>query len=162
MAGPAAGAPYRPDDDALVLERLSASVPLPSDAMPADLETATQRARAWIEQARASGDPRFLGYAEGALQPWSSELAPPTPVLLLRATLRQSRHDFAGAMNDLQTLLARDPGDVQALLTKATVLRVQGSLPAAAAACAGLRDHASEFVATLCSSAVRGLAGEHD
>ena len=50
----------------------------------------------------------------------------PTEVLVLRATIRQSLHDFDTAIADLGTALAREPRHPQALLTRATVLTVQG------------------------------------
>jgi hypothetical protein len=72
----------------------------------ADLSTALARARQSIQQARRSGDPRDWGRAQAALAPWWSDAEPPAEVRLLRATIRQSQHDFAGALADLDALLA--------------------------------------------------------
>lgn len=159
--GSAAAAPYKPQTDGQVLERLRSgpalSAPDPRSANPV---VAAQLARVHIERARRSGDPRDLGYARGVLQPWWSAPDAPDAVLLLRATLRQSTHDFDGALSDLDRLLQRRPDDVQAWLTRATILRVQGRYPDAAAACSELRDRADGFVATLCAESVRGLNGE--
>lgn len=162
-ASPAAAAPpYRPASDTIVLERLPTGMFAGRSRSPApgDPAAAAALAQAHIEQARRTGDPRFLGYAEGLLQGWRDDPAPPPPVLLLRATLKQARHDFAGALDDLDSLLAREPNYPQALLTRATLLRVQGHLPEAAQACERLRGRADDFVATLCAAAVRGLRGD--
>lgn len=155
-AAGANAAPFRPTDDDEVLARLPVAQPRGTD----DLDAAVGRARAQIELARRSGDPRFLGYAEGLLRPWWSLTDAPAEILLLRATLRQSRHEFTAALHDLDRLLAREADHPQALLTQASVLRVQGRLAPAAQACRRLRRRAATFVAELCWNAVRGLAGE--
>ena len=65
-------------------------------ADPTRLPLALALAREALERARASGDPRELGPAQAALAPWWALPAPPAPVRLLRATLRQHQHDFPG------------------------------------------------------------------
>jgi tetratricopeptide (TPR) repeat protein len=75
---------------------------------------------------RSETDPRYLGYAQAALAPWWWLSAPPPQVRLLRATLLQSTHQFPSAMDDLNAVLAADPGNAQAWLTRATVQTVQG------------------------------------
>ena len=74
-------------------------------------------ATAYIRASRVEGDPRFLGYAQAALGPWWTQPAAPTTVLVLRATIRQSRHEFDAAVADLDRVLQRDPKHAQALLT---------------------------------------------
>src|SRR5438445_6557733 len=102
--------PYVPDDDAIVLERLPERAD-PSlkelrrmrtalAADPRDLERAADVAQRAIEAGRATGDPRFLGQAQAALAPWWNASDPPHRAALLRATLKQSQHDFAGALAD--------------------------------------------------------------
>lgn len=157
--GAASAQPYRPADDAEVLENLPGAAPRPASATLEPAMVAVQ-ARAYIERARATGDPRFLGYAAGLLRPWWDEPVPPPELLLLRATLKQAHHDFAGALRDLETLLHREPGHAQAWLTRATVLRVQGRLPEALAACMELQGRADDFIVALCGNAVRGLSGQ--
>lgn len=157
-----AATPYRPADDSIVLERLPAA-PLPvARAAPARLtgEQAAAIAQLQITRARSTGDPRFLGYAQGVLAPWWHSENAPDDVLLMRATLRQSFHDFDGALRDLDRLLARQPENAQAWLTRATVMRVLGRYPEASAACARLQGLVDAFVPQLCGAAVRGLGGE--
>jgi hypothetical protein len=158
VCGSAAAAPWVPADEALVLERLPPGAPAPGPA-PSDATAAAALARAHIERARATDDPRFLGYAEGALRPWWSAPAPPAAIRVLRATLLQSRHRFDEALRDLDAVLAAHPDDAQARLTRATILRVRGRAGAAAADCAALAGRATDFVAQLCLASARGLAG---
>ena len=61
--------------------------------------------------------------------------APPEPVLVLRATLRQSTHQFPAALADLDQAVKRNSDDVQAWLTRATVQTVTGDFGAARASC---------------------------
>src|SRR5262249_48746845 len=93
---PAGAAPFRPTDDAQVLEHLPANALSASAWIPApsDPRAAAAVAQLYIERSRRDGDPRFLGYAEGVLRTWWSDPEPPAPVLLLRATLLQARHHF--------------------------------------------------------------------
>jgi hypothetical protein len=101
------------------------------------LDVAVLLAQFYIAQARASGDLRFLGYAEAVLAPGVAESTPtPAPAaLVLQATVQQSRHEFAAALRTLDRSLAVAPGNAQAWLTRATVLRVLGRYSEAQVAC---------------------------
>ena len=168
-AGAAFAAPYVPTDDTTVIERLSPDAR--GDALrrfaqggtstpPDDPTVAVTLARRYIERSRAEADPRLLGYAQGLLAPWWSKPDAPTDVLLLRATVKQARHQFDAALVDLETVIARRPDDAQAWLTRATVLRVQGRNSEAAAACAHLQSIAPGFASALCALGVMGSSGE--
>jgi hypothetical protein len=136
FAAGAAAAPFLPNDDAQVLERLPGrtapqfrelkSLQVAAAQAPGDLTRAVALATAYVRASRLEGDPRFLGYAEGALAPWWKDPAALTRVLVLRATILQSSHQFDAAIADLNTVLHREPRNAQALLTRATVLTVQG------------------------------------
>src|SRR5262247_3609260 len=102
---------------------------------PERLDLALDLAQRWLALARANGDPRPAGWAEGVLAPWLAQPEPPSAALLLRAILRQNRHDFAGALDDLARVLERDPRNAQAWLTRAVILQVQGDAAAAASSC---------------------------
>lgn len=121
---------------------------------------AAARAQALIEQARREGDVRLLGQAEGLLQPWWHDDGADNKILLLRATLRQARHEFTAALRDLALLLARSPDHAQALLTRATVLRVQGRLGEASRDCRHLLERAPSFAARLCAASIEALRGD--
>src|SRR5206468_962153 len=92
---------------------------------------ATHFARRAIEAGRDRGDPRFLGQAQAALAPWWNAARPPREVLVLRATIRQSLHDFPSALADLDRVIETSPADAQARLTRASVLTVLGRYDAA-------------------------------
>jgi tetratricopeptide (TPR) repeat protein len=171
--GPTGGAlakPYTPTDDGAVLERLPEKLD-PSlaelkrmravlRASPDNLDIALRVARRSIEAARATGDPRFLGQAQAALSPWWTAVDSPAPALLLRATVKQSQHDFAGALTDLDQVIAMRPADGQALLTRATVLTVLGRYDGAQRDCAKLLRLASDLVTTACFAGASSLNGD--
>jgi Tfp pilus assembly protein PilF len=126
---------------------------------PADLSRALAFAWRAIEAARAEADPRLLGWAEGALAPWLAAPDPPPAARLVRATLRQSRHDFAGALADLDAALARDPRSAQAWLTRAVVLWVMGEPAAAERSCRPLLRLADALTAATCLANAASLRG---
>lgn len=146
--------PFIPKDDAEVLEEVPKSAPRPTAPLTAD--EAAVRARELIQEARrAGGDPRLLGRAQATLSPWWAEPSPPPQVRILRATLKQSFHDFEGSLVDLEALVQADPGDAQAWLTRATVLLVLARYPEAEASCARL----TGVVAGVCRAQVMGVTG---
>lgn len=154
---PARGA----DASAREVERLRAAL----RTAPLDLAAATRLARLDVTAARDRADPRFLGRAEAALAPWWDRTDAPAEVLLLRATIRQARHEFQPALADLDTLVARSPGSVappilaQAWLTRAVVLGVIARYADALASCARLDGLASPFVQAACQAPWLGLTG---
>lgn len=170
VAAPVRAAPFVPATDDVVVERLpertdpslkrlrAARLALASD--PRNLALATAVARRAIEAARENGDPRYLGMAEAALAPWWHEAAPPPAARVLRATIRQSQHDFDGALADLDALLRAQPADGQALLTRGTVLAVQGRYDEALRDCAALAGRTSALVVAACRATPASLAGD--
>ena len=88
LAPTSPAAPFVPQGPNEVLERLRER-PLDSAARelrslratlardPNNLAIATSIARRYIEESRAQGDPRYLGYAQAALSPWWSQPQPP-------------------------------------------------------------------------------------
>ena len=163
-------APFVPTDDAQVLERLAErntpqyqqlkALQAAAAQAPGDLSRATALATAHIRIARQEGDPRYLGYAQSALAPWWRDPNAPTPVLVLRATIRQSLHDFDAAVADLSTALQREPRNAQALLTRATVLTVQGKYVDARADCRTLFRAAPEIYPVICIAAIDSVTGK--
>jgi tetratricopeptide (TPR) repeat protein len=130
-----------------------------AQAAPRDLEAALALARAQIDAARADGDPRPLGYAEAALAPFAAQAEPPPPVLVLLATIHQSRHRFELALSELERALRADPEDAQAWLTRATILGVRGRHAEAQASCERLRGLSTPFVSALCEAGVAWVSG---
>jgi tetratricopeptide (TPR) repeat protein len=81
---------------------------------------------------------------------------------VLRATLRQNRHDFTAALADLDAVLAADPRNGQAWLTRAVVLQVQGRPDEAAQSCARLALLASPLVTATCLADAMSASGNAD
>jgi Tfp pilus assembly protein PilF len=162
--------PFLPADDSQVIEQL----PTPAGGTqrelrslraevarnPEDLGAAVRLARRYIEIGRADFDPRYNGRAQALLQPWWHLDPPPTPILLLRATLRQNRHEFEPALTDLSDVLATDPRNSQALLTQAVILQVIGRHDDARRSCARLTLLTTPLIAAACLADVASVSGQ--
>ena len=167
----AAAAPRIPANDAEVLERLPIK---PSDPLQRELRQLRQAAssdprnpdpalllaRRYFDIANAEGDPRYIGYAEAAIRPWSSQPDPLTPVLYTRALLRQWRHEFGPAMVDLNVILGRDPDDASTLLWRVALHLVQADYASARADCDRVQPLASRLSAVACYAVVDGRTGK--
>jgi hypothetical protein len=153
----ALGAPHVPDEDATVLERL----PLRrSDPVAAELRKlrGAALARRYFELAMAQGDPRYVGYAEAALRDAHDD--PPAEVLFVRGLLKQYRHDFPGALTDLDNALRHDPEFVGARSWRAAIFMVGAKYREAAQECQALEAIASELLATGCRASVDAATGK--
>ncbi len=167
---PALAEPYLPNDASLVLERASVSRRNPDDTQlialrarssqqPKDATTAAALARIYLQRARTQSDPRYLGYTQAVLAPWSNSTQPPIEIQLLRATAAQSLHNFATALRDLDNILQRQPQHAQARLTRATVYQARGELTSARADCEQLLRVTSTLIAETCIATVDSLSG---
>jgi tetratricopeptide (TPR) repeat protein len=156
-------APYVPKDDDTVLGELSAGTRFGDvSARPLArnrVDVAIPLAQFYIQQSRSSGDLRFLGYAEAALAPWIQRTPANPDVLVLEATVLQSRHDFAASLEILDQALAIRAKDPQAQLIRATVLRVVGRYADAGAACDRFSALVESRLGELCTEGLRGLNG---
>jgi Tfp pilus assembly protein PilF len=169
-AGTSIAAPFVPADPKAVLERLPEAA---ADSFsrelrqlrrelardPGNLELSTRIARGYIQRARAEADPRYLGYAQAALAPWSGA-GSPASVLVLRATIRQGLHDFPNALADLSAALEIEPRNAQAWLTRATIQQVRGEFGEALKSCRPLERLAGELLATACRAGAASMSGE--
>ena len=170
LCGFVAAAPFVPADDAQVLERLpDRSAPQYRDlkrlqaiaaASPADVGSAVALANAYYRISRSEGDPRYLGYAQAALAPWWKNPEAPTAVLVTRATVLQSNHEFDRALADLNKAIAREPRNGRALLVRSTVLTVQGKYAEARADCPKLYGLVPEFYVFACTAGIDSQAGK--
>ncbi len=126
---------------------------------PRDIVLAEKVARLDIEQARKLGDPRFLGRAEAALSPWP--LAPDTPgrVLLLRAMILQSNHDFNGSVAALQRVVSAEPSSGQAWLTLAAVHQAQAEYKAGLRDCGQIASLTLGLAPDICTASIMSLTG---
>lgn len=171
VASPAAAAPYVPSDDAVVLERLPvrASDPVAAElrrlraeaaGAPSDPAPAVRLARRYFELAMALGDPRYVGYADAALRPWHASAREHAGILTMRALLKQYRHDFDGALDDLAAAALRDPQDPEPHAWRAAVYMVRADYPAARRECAVLHELSDELHAAGCTAYVDATVGK--
>lgn len=139
---PAVAAPVTPRSDAEVVERLPLRTASAEERSrqraaqkllarrPNDLGLALSAAREAIERARRDGDPRELGTAQAWLQPWWTDPSAPPAARLLKAMVLQARHDFDGALRELDRVLSTPRLSsvlaAQATLTRSAVLQVLG------------------------------------
>lgn len=159
-----AAEPYRPASaDTVLLQRAPGAAETLRAARGVGADDPTARAQgiaAAIREARRSGDPRYYGQAQALLGADADRPEPPPEIRLLRATLRQQRHDFAGARSDLDALLAADPRNAQARLLRANIHLVQGEPVLAKPDCAALLGQTELLVTATCIGAVGGLTGQ--
>ena len=140
-------APRTPSSDAVVLEKLPfrhgdasvrelAALRGAVQAAPTDSPAAAALAGRYFELALAKGDPRYIGYADALVARFAEPL--PLSLLSLRGTLRQYRHDFAGALQDFSDVLIADPTDAGAHAWRAAIFLVQARYDDASRECEAL------------------------
>ena len=170
LADAAAAEPYLPARDDVVLERLPAaddprvrdarSLARTLDRTADDPNAALEVARRYIDLGRSEADPRFFGLAEGVLAPWLQQADVPPDILLERSALRRARHEFEGALDDLDRLLEARPNDVQAHLDRAALLEALGAYPEAERACIRVLRLYPRLIGVACLASARSLAGQ--
>ena len=170
LSGPAAGVPFVPSDDGQVLERLPdrssaqqrelRQLRAAAAAAPSSVAAATALANAYYRISRSEGDPRLLGYAQAALMPWWKDAEAPTTVLVMRATILQSNHEFERALDDLSKAIAREPRNARALLLRASIRTVQGKYDEARADCERSQGLAPDRNVVACLAGVDALTGK--
>ena len=166
---PARAMPFVPQSDGLVLETVPGAADPAARKLHAldralstdrtNLGLALETAGLDIVQSRRLGDPRYLGHAEAALARWPLSPATPPPVLLLRAIVMQSTHDFAGSIAALNRVLQAQSASAQAWLTLASVHQVQADYPAALHDCGQFATHTLGLAPDVCSAGVMALTG---
>lgn len=168
-----AAAPRLPASDAEIVERLPGRASDPAqrelDTLraawrrdPRDAAAAVALARAYVERTGATGDPRYTGYAQAALQPWWDEAAPPIEVRVQRAVLRQFGHGFDAALADLAAVVQAAPDHAEAWSWIAAIELVRADYPAARRACQAMAPQVPALIARGCSATVDSLSGRAD
>lgn len=148
LATLAQATPHTPNDDATVIERLPfraadatarelAALRAAVAARPADQAAGVALAQKYFDLAMARGDPRYVGYADAIVGGYSRPLS--APLLLVRGTLRQYRHDFAGALADYAAALELDADLAGAHAWRGAIHLVQADYAAANQECAALK-----------------------
>ncbi|HET7502086.1 MAG TPA: tetratricopeptide repeat protein, partial [Kofleriaceae bacterium] len=131
-------------------------------AAPDRVELAIELARADVARSRELSDPRYLGRAQATLHRWWALAEPPPEVLLLRATIEQSVHQFAEARADLDRLVRIRPDDAQAQLTRAVVATITADYAAARQSCRAVAGLAGPIVVATCEAPLDAIAGKAD
>lgn len=168
---PAQAAPYLPVADAHVLATVPARASDPRArelvalrqawrAQPQDVGTAVRLAQRYFDEVAAEGDPRYVGYAQAALQPWWALTDPPVAVRVLRAMLLQFDHRFDPALADLDAAVAAEPGNAAAWSWRTAILMVQARYAEARKSCDQMADLTSELVAVACRAQVDAATGQ--
>lgn len=161
--------PYIPSTDDVVLQtvpsiadpRVRAFDALRAEqaADPRDLALSVKLSMAYLDYGRGTGDARYLGRAAAVIAPWLREQPAPVPVLLVHATILQSKHYFAAARAVLMDVLRRQPDNEQGWLTLATVAQVQGDYSTARKSCAYLLGGGDLLVPLVCLSSLNAVTG---
>jgi tetratricopeptide (TPR) repeat protein len=169
-AGCARAEPYVPSSDSQVVERLPlragdaaarelAALRAQWRRDPAQVDTAVALAMAYIDQAGAEGDPRYVGYAQSTLQRWWSLPEPPAAVRTVRAIVLQYDHRFDEALADLAAAVQANPGDALAWSWSTAIHLVRGNLDAARQSCRKLAELAPDLVGAACRAQIDALTG---
>jgi len=120
---------------------------------------AVRLSTAYLDYGRDTGDARYLGRSAAVIAPWMSLQPVPTPVLLVDATILQSRHYFSAARVELVSILERQPNDLQALLTLGAVAQVQGDFETTRQACRYLLSAGDPLIPLVCLSSLNSVTG---
>ena len=126
---------------------------------PGNMALSVSLSTAYLDYGRDTGDARYLGRAAAMLAPWLRWQPPPVPVLLVHATILQSKHDFDAARGVLMGVLRRQHDNEQAWLTLATVAQVQGDYATARKSCGYLLGGGDLLVPLVCLSSLNAVTG---
>jgi tetratricopeptide (TPR) repeat protein len=170
LATAACAAPFTPQSDGQVLATVPARASDPRAremlalrqawrADPQNLQAAVRLAQRYFDEVAAEGDPRYVGYAQAALQPWFNLPDPPVAVRVLRALLFQFDHRFAQSLADLDAVLRLEPRHAMAWSWRTAIELVVGNFAEARRGCEALDPLVSDLVATACLAQVDATTG---
>lgn len=132
------------------------STPLATPQAP---EQAARLAREAIDTARRTGDARYWGRAQTALDPWWDRPGAPPDLMVLQATVLQGQHRFAEAQARLLQALQAAPSHAQAWLTLASLYKLDGRYARAQDACEKVSAAGAALYGRICVTELRSLQG---
>ena len=164
-------APYTPENDSVVVERLPGRASDPATrrveslrkqlaARPDDAELRVEIARRYFDMAMAQGDPRYVGYASAALAPLAKTASTNANYDLALGLIQQFSHAFEPALASLSKAAALNPASPEPLLWRTAIFMVQARYPEAAAECARVVPLAEPLLGTGCSAYVEATTGQ--
>jgi tetratricopeptide (TPR) repeat protein len=166
----ALAAPYTPQSDSDVVERLPASATDPAvrrvdslrkqlAARPDDVGLRLQIARRYFEMAMAQGDPRYVGYASAAIGPLAQSAAANAEYWSVRGMIEQYSHDFTGALRSLAKAQELNPKLPEPIAWQAAIYMVQARYAEALSECTRLVPLAHPLFAQGCTAYVEASTG---
>ena len=164
-------APYTPENDNVVVERLPGRASDPATrrveslrkqlaARPDDAPLRIEIARRYFDMAMAQGDPRYVGYASAALAPLAKTVPSPVGYDMALGLIQQFSHAFEPALASLSKAATLDPTSPEPLLWRTAIFMVQARYPEAAAECARVVPLAEPLLGTGCSAYVEATTGQ--
>ncbi len=157
--------PFTPASDAEVIERLPGRASDPATrrveslrkqlaAQPGDAALRVDIARRYFDMAMAQGDPRYVGYASGALSPLakavSGDARTAASYYAIRGMIEQFTHAFEPALASLAKANELNPTSPEPLLWRSAIFMVQARYAEAAGECVKLTPLTEPLVATGC------------
>lgn len=121
-------------------------------------DSAGDLAEAYFDRALATGDPRYVGYAEAVVL--AVPRASSARLLSIEGMIRQYRHDFAAAVAAFDAALALDPEFASAHAWKAAVYLVRAEYPLAAGECRALAELGRAILAAGCEGLLQAYTGQ--
>lgn len=164
-------APYTPENDNVVVERLPGRASDPAikrveslrkqlAARPEDAALRVEIARRYFDMAMAQGDPRYVGYASAALAPLAKTAATNADYDMALGLIQQFSHEFEPALASLTKAAALNPTSPEPLLWRTAIFMVQARYAEAASECARVVPLAEPLIGTGCSAYVEATTGQ--
>lgn len=171
----ALAAPFTPASDLDVVERLPGrqgqdpavrlvdALRRQLAAAPQDDRLRVELARRYFDLAQAQGDPRYAGYASGALAPLAArppqDRATAAAYWTARGILEQYLHAFDAALDSLARAAQLDPRAPEPPAWRAAIFMVRARYGEALAECERLQPLAEPLWATGCLAYARAASG---
>jgi tetratricopeptide (TPR) repeat protein len=168
IPAPANSQPFTPAVDSHIVEELPSPVIALSRQLRAERSARTESTTSGelLEQAlesyriaTADQSPRAYGRTLSLLQRWPEDREKPVRYYVLLASVLQHNHEFDRALQHLDTALAREPYNAQAILIRAQIGLVTGDYAMARDSCRALDSLVRETIRLNCRAQLDGVTG---